>query len=81
MHGAMIFKCDHCNKTFSVKGKLNNHLERVHGPPDHKCAQCNKGFTTSHRLTKHIIGVHERPHLCNKCNKVGISEDMDKYSK
>ena len=69
------FHCPHCNKQFSSKYGLANHVN-LHLPETerpHKCHYCNKGFGAKHAMTK-----HERTHLpdeerlsyvCDICGK------------
>lgn len=69
------FHCPRCNKQFSSKYGLANHVN-LHLPESerpHKCQYCNKGFGAKHAMTK-----HERTHLpdeerlsyvCDICGK------------
>jgi KRAB domain-containing zinc finger protein len=73
------FLCPHCNKQFSSKYGLANHmnLHLPEGERPYKCQYCNKGFGAKHAMTK-----HERTHLpdeerlsyiCDVCGKRYIS--------
>ncbi|PNF38277.1 hypothetical protein B7P43_G11606 [Cryptotermes secundus] len=82
------FLCPHCNKQFSSKYGLANHMN-LHLPESerpYKCQYCNKGFGAKHAMTK-----HERTHLpdeerlsyvCDVCGKrFGYASTLDGHQR
>ena len=66
------FKCESCEKSFSQKGYLKNHIKRVHeGRKDYKCEFCGKSFSERQKLEIHISMVHEghKDYKCESCGK------------
>ena len=65
------FKCTTCDKQFSRKGNLKQHIASVHeGKKPFKCKICDKGSSSKWGMKKHIASVHEgkMPSKCNMCN-------------
>ena len=53
-------ECSICQKSFSTKQSLKNHIEAVHeGKRPHNCSICD--YSTAHKadLKRHIEAVHE----------------------
>ncbi|KAJ9589614.1 hypothetical protein L9F63_017199 [Diploptera punctata] len=82
------FSCPQCDKKFSSKYGLANHMN-LHLPEDerpYKCRHCNKGFGAKHAMTK-----HERTHLpdeqrlsyvCDICGKrFGYASTLDGHQR
>ncbi|PSN50914.1 hypothetical protein C0J52_05366 [Blattella germanica] len=82
------FHCPHCDRKFSSKYGLANHMN-LHLPEDerpYKCQHCNKGFGAKHAMTK-----HERTHLpdeerlsyvCDICGKrFGYASTLDGHQR
>jgi len=65
---AELAECTKCDKTFSKKTTLNDHMKTDHC---HKCAKCRQSFDTKDSLSKHM-----RSHFikCDKCNFAGESK-------
>ncbi len=65
-----LWVCPVCGHILPDKGKLNFHMQHVHGDPgkSHRCHYpgCGKSFTTVQYLLDHFP-IHGREHSCRKC--------------
>ena len=72
------FKCDHCEKTFTRRQSLKEHLN-LHTRKCHKCPHCAKVFTRADKLKIHQVSQHpehsnpgevalSRIHKCDSCD-------------
>ncbi len=72
--------CPVCGRIMLDKGKLNFHVQRVHGIPGktHICHYpgCGKSFTTAQYLIDHFP-IHGCEHSCHKCGR-GHRKKMDR---
>ena len=63
-----LFKCESCEKSFSLKGNLNQHISFVHEDRERlfKCKFCDKNFHEKGNLNEHFATVHEgkKPFKC-----------------
>ncbi|KAK2142205.1 hypothetical protein LSH36_985g01013 [Paralvinella palmiformis] len=75
-----MFRCKHCQATFSWRENLNKHMRMHEGPPskpDHKCAKCGRAFMDNISLRLHICDANkksdvskpDKPFVCKVCNK------------
>jgi KRAB domain-containing zinc finger protein len=65
------FKCTSCDKAFSQKWALNNHLRSHCEEKKFRCDECEKKFITQRRLDAHLICHRgEKPFRCLYCEKV-----------
>ena len=64
-------KCHICDRMFSIKKTLENHIEAVHGgKKPYKCEICDQCFTQSSGLSGHVQRVHEEKKI--KCSICGV---------
>ncbi|XP_050556892.1 zinc finger imprinted 3-like [Spodoptera frugiperda] len=66
------FICDHCNKRFSDKTKIRDHIEEKHLHKTFQCHICLKTSKNRVGLDQHIRNVHKgRPNnkMCHHCGK------------
>ncbi|XP_030750345.1 zinc finger protein 501-like isoform X3 [Sitophilus oryzae] len=68
--GIKDYTCDHCGKSFVLKGNLDNHILTHNSARPYKCTVCDKTFKSLLRLRKHN-SVHSglKPHRCDICGK------------
>eukprot|EP00095_Tigriopus_kingsejongensis_P010548 snap_masked-scaffold349_size200065-processed-gene-1.11 protein:Tk10548 transcript:snap_masked-scaffold349_size200065-processed-gene-1.11-mRNA-1 annotation:"krueppel homolog 1-like" len=68
--GQEQYKCDQCEKTFSVPARLARHY-RIHtGEKPYSCEICHKSFSVKENLSVHRrIHTNERPYKCDTCGK------------
>src|SRR5690606_2538475 len=68
-----IYKCDHCNKLYQVKGAAERHEKSCHRNPDNErpCFGCNhfSGTTTTQFIDHPYSGQHEREVKVSFCGK------------
>ena len=74
-------KCDECDKSFSTKGNLKKHKDRVHVLgffskkhfflPDNSfnCTHCGKIFTHKGNYNKHVATHENSTYSCSDCEK------------
>ena len=64
------FKCNQCDKAFTRKHHLTDHLGRHSGQMPFKCDQCHKTFAQKNYLFRHLkIHNEEKPFQCDLCHK------------
>ena len=67
----MIFKCELCSSTFTVKSSLEKHINSIHKKIRYNCDHCDKSYTQRQNLTFHVLKVHKGVRYnCNHCNSV-----------
>merc|ERR1712062_57961 len=68
------FKCNQCQKDFSSKENLIEHVEGVHEGVEFQCDQCSKTYTYRNGLHDHIQSVHQGVTFkCDQCSKTYTS--------
>ncbi|GLG99716.1 Longitudinals lacking protein, isoforms A/B/D/L [Gryllus bimaculatus] len=78
------FQCTECDKRFTQKNYLENHL-RIHDGECYECDNCTKTFLTRAALVKHLRAHAARataapPHKCQLCGAVFPSSgDLEKH--
>ena len=69
------FSCNVCNRKFSRKDKLNDHVKAHEniGNKGFACEICNKKISRKYNLVKHIATVHKQPKnyglTCDNCGR------------
>ncbi|VDN98887.1 unnamed protein product [Rodentolepis nana] len=60
VHNKRRFACPECGTTFSTKGNMTTHFQRVHNQSDSAiCPICAKRISTQFNLDRHIRLVHQ----------------------
>ena len=68
--GIKFFKCDSCEKRFSLSTILRKHIKSVHNGVNFACDSCNKTFVSAGNLKMHQKSVHDNLRfICNACHK------------
>ena len=63
-------ECPNCDKTFTRKHNLRNHIRTIHEGIKLDCPKCEKLFTRKEYLQSHIRTIHDGIKLdCPKCDK------------
>ena len=63
------FNCPSCDKFFSRKNNMKEHIKFVHDGKIHKCPLCDEFFSRKDNLKKHVKIVHEGETLkCSLCD-------------
>lgn len=65
-----VFPCHLCDKSFTRKAKLNDHVNFHLGQSRHLCEYCGKPFLSRKTLRTHLL-IHEdkKPFLCQVCGR------------
>ena len=66
------FQCDQCNKQYSRRDNLKQHIDTVHEGKKSvfACDHCNKQYSQKGHLNQHIASVHDGKKFdCDHCNK------------
>ncbi|XP_053413535.1 zinc finger protein 300-like isoform X2 [Nycticebus coucang] len=67
---AKPYKCSECEKTFSHKSRLIEHLRSHTGEKPYGCRECGKSFSRKSCLIIHYrIHTGEKPYGCGECGK------------
>ncbi|XP_028037528.1 zinc finger protein 91-like [Bombyx mandarina] len=77
------FTCDYCNKTYSSRPQLKNHILWIHMDiRPHQCQWCGKRFYTPARLAEHsVVHTRVRNFECDICGAKLVSKMAAVYHK
>ena len=68
-------KCEYCDKTYSNRSNLQQHLESVHMQLVHRCPDCDAPFTRKSHLRQHVRSIHEFVrYACEQCDYLATTE-------
>lgn len=67
--GELPFKCTVCDRSFSGRGDLATHMQRVHIGKTHKCQYCERTFAVNSDLSLHMRTHTANNILCELCGK------------
>jgi len=62
-------KCNHCDRLFKNKFRLDNHMRENHGSTEYHCPDCDFVSCIQSKLDKHVKNNHTRPEKCTQCDK------------
>ena len=67
--GVKAHKCDQCQKCFSHKHGLQQHIRTIHGNQKFTCEFCEETFNQKGNLTRHVATVHQgrKDFVCPQC--------------
>ncbi|XP_046407864.1 zinc finger protein 84-like [Ischnura elegans] len=70
-HTAMKpYSCKGCEKSFSQKSNLFDHIRTHTKEKPYSCGECEKSFSQKSNLVAHIrTHTKEKPYSCNECDK------------
>ncbi|KAJ8278482.1 hypothetical protein GJAV_G00088090, partial [Gymnothorax javanicus] len=65
-----LYRCDHCQESFSQKSLLNKHHKIHTSEKPYKCDQCERRFRHKYALQRHYrIHTGVKPYKCDQCEK------------
>ncbi|XP_057696102.1 gastrula zinc finger protein XlCGF57.1-like [Corythoichthys intestinalis] len=65
-----LYICSGCDKTFTNKSVLRNHMVTHTGEKPFACSVCDKRFSFKQNMRRHMaIHTGEKPHSCSFCDK------------
>merc|ERR1711951_284177 len=54
-----LYKCNKCEKQFSVRSNMKRHIRSTHEGINYPCNICNQAFTSKFNVDRHIKTSHE----------------------
>ena len=65
----LLFFCDECGKSYTLKSNLTVHINSVHKGVKHQCGFCETCFYSKSNLLKHVKSIHQNKTFpCVMCN-------------
>ena len=69
-----------CDKIFSQKGNLLNHISTIHEGKRYNCDMCDKEYMEKSSLLDHISSIHEgNKSVCNMCDKAFAKKYLSRH--
>ena len=74
-----ILTCDQCNREFSSRGSLNQHMQLHTGQFRHHCLICRKGFNSTSHYKLHMRSHEGVKYHCDYCAKPFVNKQSYLY--
>ena len=71
--------CSQCNKEFSSRGNLNQHMQLHTGQFRHHCLICRKGFNATSHYKIHMRSHEGVKYHCDYCAKPFVNKQRYRY--
>ena len=74
LHTTIRHECQWCDKWFTRKDALKQHIENNHEDGEYPCDECSMVCTSNTRLYNHKYRIHRKPEMeknieCDQCDK------------
>ena len=70
VNGQRKYTCPECDKQFSKRCNLKQHIQSIHEKVKYTCPECGKQFSGKVHLKRHIQSIHEQvKYTCTECDK------------
>ena len=83
INNSHLYKCCLCDEYFPCRSEVRSHIEDHNMTRQHKCKICDQRFQYHKAWREHQESYHSEKerltYICNKCNKVFISQNTLKY--
>ena len=76
------YQCNQCDKSYTQRGTLNQHIETIHQFVKHQCAKCGMIFKKRQSLRNHLKFQHgEEKNKCDVCGKMVFKSQLENHIK
>ena len=65
------YKCKNCDKIFTHKNYLSEHMKRIHEKNEFECSECKKIFSAKDDLQRHMKFIHHHTYTTEACSFCG----------